>query len=69
MLIVFSILKFICAVIAIFLTWILILNIISSAINPQIIIENGLPVEKNNNARLMFALIIAICWAFVIVLP
>ena len=69
MLIVFSILKFICAVIAFFLTWILILNIISSAINPQIIIENGLPVEKNNNARLMFALIIAICWAFVIVLP
>jgi hypothetical protein len=38
-------------------------------INPQIVIENDQPVEKNNNARFMFALIIAICWAFVIALP
>ena len=33
------------------------------------IIENGAPVEQNNNARLMFALIIAICWAIIIIIP
>jgi hypothetical protein len=43
--------------VAIFFSWVLVMSIISSVINPQIIIENGLPVEKNNNARLMFALI------------
>ena len=62
--IILGILKFIFSGCAIFLTWVLI-NIISSVINPQIVIENDQPVEKrkNNNARFMFALIIAICWA------
>jgi hypothetical protein len=64
-----GILKFLFSSVAIFLTWVLILNIISSVINPQIILEEGVAVEKNNNARFLFALIIAICWAFVIVLP
>lgn len=64
-----GILKFIFSGCGVFFTWVLILNIISSVINPQIVIENDQPVEKNNNARFMFALIIAICWAFVIALP
>ena len=62
-------LEFICSSIAIFLTWILIMNIISSVINPQIIVENGIAIEKNNNARFWFALIIAILWAVVIIIP
>ena len=61
--------KFLFSVIAIFFTWILILNIISSIINPQIIIENGMATEKNNNARYIFVIIISICWAFVIIIP
>lgn len=69
MIIFLKISEFIFSSVAIFMTWILILNIISSIINPQIVIENYTPVEKNNNARLLFALIIAICWAFVIIIP
>lgn len=67
--IILTILEFIFSVIAIFFTWILILNIISSVINPQFSIENNVVVEKNNNARMWFALIIAISWAFVIIIP
>jgi hypothetical protein len=64
-----TILEFIFSFIAIFFTWILIINIVYSVVNPNIIIENGQPIEKNNNARLMFSLIIALCWAFVIIIP
>jgi hypothetical protein len=64
-----GILKFLFSTAAIFITWVLILNIISSIINPQIVLENGNAIEKNNNARFIFALIIAVCWAIVIVLP
>lgn len=64
-----GLLKFLCSTVAIFITWILIMNIISSVINPQIVIENNEPIEKNNNARLLMALIIAICWGIVIILP
>lgn len=67
--IILTILEFIFSVIAIFFTWILILNIISSVINPQFSIENNVVVEKNNNARMWFALIIALSWAFVIIIP
>lgn len=62
-------LKFLFSTIAIFMTWVLILNIISSIINPQILSENGLSIEKYNNARFIFALIISICWGIVIILP
>ena len=61
--------KFIFSTIAIFLTWILIQNIISGVINPQFITEDDKIVEKGNNARFWFALIIAISWAFVIIIP
>lgn len=64
-----GIFEFIFSFVAIFLTWVLIISIINSVVNPNIIIENGLPIEKNNNARLMFALIIALCWAIVIIIP
>lgn len=69
MLIFLGILKFLFSAVGLFLTWVLILNIISSIVNPQIIVENGVPSEKNNNARFIFALIISICWAIVIALP
>ena len=61
--------EFLFSTIAIFFTWILIMNIITSTINPQIIVEDGNIVEKNNNARIWFAFIIAISWAFVIIIP
>lgn len=64
-----GLLKFLCSSVAIFLTWVLISNIISSVINPQFVVENGETIEKNNNARYMLALIIAVCWAIVIVIP
>lgn len=67
--IILKIIEFLCSSVAVFLTWVLIMNIISSIINPKITIENGAPVEQNNNARLMFALIIAICWAIIIIIP
>lgn len=64
-----TIIELLCSCVAIFLTWILIFNTIGAIINPQIVIENGQAIEKNNNARYMFALIIAVCWAIVIVIP
>lgn len=64
-----KILEFISSSVAIFFTWVLIMNIISAIINPQITMKNGVTIESNNNARLMFALIIAICWAIVIIIP
>lgn len=64
-----GILKFLFSAIAIFFTWVLILNIISSVINPQIVVENGVTIERNNNARFIFALIISLCWAIVLVIP
>ena len=62
-------LEFLFSTIAIFFTWILVQNIIGSVINPQFDMKDGKLVEKNNNARLWFALIIAISWAFVIIIP
>jgi hypothetical protein len=67
--IVLGIIEFLCSVIAIFVTWILIINIISSVINPQIVIKDGVAIEENYNSRLLFALIIAISWGIVIVIP
>ena len=66
----FGILNFIFSFIAIFFTWIMILNIIISITNPQIVLDdNGNAKEKNDGARLWFAIIIAICWAIVIAIP
>lgn len=67
--IILGLFKFIFSVLAIFFTWILIMNIVSSIINPQIVIEEGKVIEKNNNARIWFAIIVAISWAFVIIIP
>jgi hypothetical protein len=64
-----KLLEFIFSTVAIFFSWVLVMSIISSVINPQIIIEENKAIEKNNNARLIYALIIAICWALVIVIP
>ena len=65
-----GILEFIFSFFAIAFTWVLILNIIATITNPQIVLdENGAPVEKNDSARFWFALIIALCWAAVIVIP
>lgn len=64
-----GIIEFLCSAIAIFLTWILIMNIISSILNPSFIVKDGVTIEENYNARLMFVLIISICWAIVIVIP
>lgn len=64
-----GIIEFLCSTIAIFLTWILIMNIISSILNPSFIVKDGVTIEEHYNARLIFALITAICWAIVIVIP
>ena len=64
-----KLLEFIFSTVAIFFSWVLVMSIISSVINPQIIIEENKAIEKNNNARLIYSLIIAICWALVIVIP
>ena len=68
--IVLGILEFIFSFFAIVFTWFLILNIIISITNPQIVLDdNGNAKEKNDGARLWFAIIIAICWAIVIAIP
>lgn len=63
-----GILEFIFAIIAIFFSWVLVMLIVNMVVNPEIKVENGKVVEKNSNARLMYALIIAIAWAFVIII-
>lgn len=60
--------KFIAAFFAVFSTFILIIQIINSVINPQLTVENNVVVDKNNNSRLMFSLIASISWALVIAL-
>jgi len=65
--IVLGIIEFIFSFIAIFFTWILVINIIVGITNPQIILdENGNAMEKNDKARFYLALIIAMSWAIVI---
>jgi hypothetical protein len=63
-----GILEFIFAIIAIFFSWVLVMLIVNMVVNPEIKVENGKVVEKHSNARLMYALIIAIAWAFVIII-
>jgi hypothetical protein len=68
--IVLGILEFIFSFFAIVFTWFLILNIINSVTNPQIVLdEKGNAFEKNDKARIWFSIIIAFCWAAVIVIP
>lgn len=69
MIIFLSILKFIAAFIAVFVSFLLIIQIISSVINPQFDVIDGKVIDKNNNSRLIFALIASIAWALVITLP
>jgi hypothetical protein len=64
-----GILKFIAAFIAVFVSSLLIIQIISSVINPQFDVIDGKVIDKNNNSRLIFALIASIAWALVIALP
>lgn len=64
-----GILKFIAAFIAVFVSSLLIIQIISSVINPQFDVVDGKVIDKNNNSRLIFALIASIAWALVIALP
>jgi hypothetical protein len=64
-----GILKFIAAFIAVFVSFLLIIQIISSVINPQFDVIDGKVIDKNNNSRLIFALIASIAWALVITLP
>lgn len=65
-----SILEFIFSFLAILFTWILVLNIIITVTNPQIVLdENGNSYEKYDKARFWFSIIIALCWAIVIVIP
>ena len=53
--IVLGILEFIFSFFAIVFTWFLILNIINSVTNPQIVLdENGNAFEKNDKARIWF---------------
>lgn len=66
---VLGILTFICAFIAIASTGIFILLCISSIVNPQLSVDDkGNVVEKHNNARIMYLLILSIAWALVIAL-
>jgi hypothetical protein len=59
---------FICATIAFFCTGLFVISCISSVINPQLRVENGEMVDKNQNSRLIFLIIAAITWAIVIAL-
>lgn len=63
-----GILEFIFSVIAIFFTWILILNIISSIMNTNVLYNGEKIIDKDNNARLLLALIISISWSIVMII-
>ena len=65
---VIGILTFISTTIAFFCTGLFIISCISSVINPQLRVENGEMVDKNQNSRLIFLMIAAITWAIVIAL-
>ena len=49
-----NIFEFLFSTIAIFFTWILIMNIITSTINPQIIVEDGNIVETPTQKPIEF---------------
>ena len=66
MVLVWGILSFIFAFIAIFCTGLFILSCISAVINPQMVVENGVVVDKNRNSRYILLIILAIAWAIVI---
>lgn len=63
-----GILVFIFGAIGVFSTGLFILSCIASIQNPQIVLQDGKAVEQNDNARLVFLLIMSISWAFVMAL-
>jgi hypothetical protein len=64
-----GIIKFIAAFFAAFTSLVLTIQIINGVVNPQIVVEDGKIIDKNNNSRLIYALIASIAWALVIALP
>lgn len=65
---VLGILKFICTFIAIMSLGLFTLSCVASIVNPQLTVIDGEVKEKYGNSRLMYLLITAIAWAFVVVL-
>lgn len=66
---VIGIIKFIFATIAVFSTFSFIMLCISSSTNPQLATDkDGKIIEKNDNARAMFLIILSIAWGIVIAL-
>ena len=63
-----GIIEFLASIVAIFFSWVLVILLINMVVNPQINVKDGKVVEKYSNARLMYALIIAIAWAIVIII-
>ncbi len=63
-----GILNFIFCTIGVFFTCLFVLSCIGGIINPQIEIVDGKPVEKGDNARIMFAIIMSIAWGLVVAL-
>lgn len=66
---VIGIIKFIFAAVAVFSTFSFIMLCINSAANPQLGTDkDGNIIEKNDNARAMFLIILSIAWGIVIAL-
>ena len=51
------------------LIMVLAISAVGCSSNNDTVSEENKAIEKNNNARLIYSLIIAICWALVIVIP
>ena len=58
-----TILKFISCAVGVFTTCLLVLSCIGSIVNPQMSVVDDKVVEKGDNARIVFAIIMAVAWA------
>lgn len=65
---VIGIIKFLCAVIALFCTCAFILSCITSVINPNFKVEGDKVTDSNDNVRYILVLILSVAWGIVIAL-